>query len=47
MEYLQLLNVALTSGCLLALLKIAYSYGRMEQKVDNHEKRLDSIEGRI
>lgn len=46
-NFLQVVNVALTGGVLLALLRAVFAHGVLTQKVDGHEKRIDKIESII
>ena len=43
-ETLQLVNIALTSGVLAALIGAAVAYGKLTQKVDNQHERLEGHE---
>ena len=44
---LQIINILLTGGVLVALLGAAIAYGRLQQQVNDHDKRIDKIEDRI
>lgn len=46
-ETLQLINIGLTSGVLVALLGMAFAYGRLTQKVDDHDSRITRVETRV
>lgn len=40
-------NILITSGVLWKLIGAARGYGRLEEKVDGHEKRIVRIEDRV
>lgn len=46
-EWLQLINIGLTSGVLVTIIGAAIKYGRLTQQVDGHEKRITRVEDRV
>lgn len=41
------LNLLLTSGVFIAALKLAYGYGKLEQRVDAHDKEFERFDREV
>lgn len=46
-DTLQWLNIALTSGVLLAVIGAAVAYGKLTQRVEDQGRRLDTVESHL
>lgn len=46
-QFLQLLNILLTSGVLVALIAAGVAYGKLVQEQKDHGRRLTRIEDRL